>query len=298
MSELIETIKSELLTFANLCYLVAVLSAPVLVRIVFAASDRRIQKKRQRLGLPDESLLGPAILLARQRKRALVETSSILGVVLFFPFVATLLPLDFFNGDITSWKIATGLMVAAFGFAASDVIKAYISGLFFFAAITMGKGMQVGDRVTLLDFSGTITKISPLFVQLMTENDDLITLPTSQLWTAPVISANAGDRASLCVMEFHIAPFASTKHRSIAEDAIWQAIQSSVYSDLTHAVQIYLEQQAAFIVIRAKAYVASTYRENEFKSDVTRAFLEVCSREQVPLAFDGWSLEGKRQKAG
>ena len=294
MSEIIQTIKNELLTFANLCYLVAVLLAPVVVRLCFAMGDRRTQKRRMRLGLSEETLAGPAVLLARQKKRAIVESAAILLVVVLFPFVAAILPLDFFNSELSSWKIATGLMVAAFGFAASDVIKSYISGLFYFAAITFGKGIQVGDRATLLGYSGKVLRISPMFVQIDTDNDDLVTLPTSKLWSEPVVSANAGERSSLCVMEFHLAPFANSEQRSIAEGAIWEAIQASAYSDLTHSVDIFIEQQLASIIIRAKAYVASTYREFEFKSDVTRAFLDVCSNQKVPLAFDGWSLEGRR----
>ena len=91
-------------------------------------------------------------------------------------------------------------------------------------------------------------------------------------------------------MEFRTAPFATSQQRRTAEDAIWESIQASVYSDLAHPIQIYYEQEPNAILITAKAYVSSTYREVEFKSDVTRAFLEVCSDKCIPLAFDGWRI--------
>jgi hypothetical protein len=40
----------------------------------------------------------------------------------------------------------------------------------------------------------------------------------------------------------------------------------------------------------AKAYVASTYCEDEFKSDVTSAFLRACDEAAIPLAFSGWKV--------
>ena len=99
-----------------------------------------------------------------------------------------------------------------------------------------------------------------------------------------VSSANAGNRSSLCVMNFYLPSSVNAQQRQTAEDAVWNAIQASVYYEPCKPMQIYLKQTPDAIQITAKAYVASTYNEPLFTSDVTRAFLDVVSQENLPLS--------------
>ena len=138
--------------------------------------------------------------------------------------------------------------------------------------------------MTLLGHAGKVEDIGPFFVRLKTADDEEVRIPTAALWNAPLISANAGKRASLCVMTFHLAPCVGAEKRKKAENAIWDAIQRSVYWDFDNPMQIYVEQRKDEIVLTAKAYVASTYNEPLFKSDVYQAFLDFTDSESVPLA--------------
>ena len=70
-----------------------------------------------------------------------------------------------------------------------------------------------------------------------TNNDDQISIPTHTLWSEVLTSANGGDRSSLCVMNFYLASFISASQRQAAEDAIWNAIQSSVYYEPSKPMQ-------------------------------------------------------------
>lgn len=89
-------------------------------------------------------------------------------------------------------------------------------------------------------------------------------------------------------MSFHLAPFVSATQRKEAEDAIWDAIQRSVYWDFDRPMQIFVEQRRDEIVLNAKAYVASTYNEPLFKSDVYQAFLNFADSKGIPLASTEW----------
>ena len=89
-------------------------------------------------------------------------------------------------------------------------------------------------------------------------------------------------------MNFYLAPFVTVDQRQVAEDAIWDAIQASVYFDPTKPMQIYLSQNQDAIQLTAKAYVASTYNEPLFSSDVTRAFLEFAAKRKIALASQSW----------
>ena len=101
-------------------------------------------------------------------------------------------------------------------------------------------------------------------------------------------SANAGARSSLCVIEFYLSPLVKREQRQQAEDAIWNAIQASAYFDPNLPLQIYLRQNLTSIQLTAKAYVASTYNEPLFASDVNRAFLDFASANDIALAVPIW----------
>jgi small-conductance mechanosensitive channel len=189
---------------------------------------------------------------------------------------------------------AEGLAVVFLGLSiwalvsATDVARAFLGGIAFRAFVGLRQSFQVGDRVTLLGHAGKVEEIGPFFVRLNTVDDNQVSIPTAALWSAPLVSANAGDRASLCVMTFHLAPFVGSAKRKKTEDAIWDAIQRSVYWDFDKPMQIYVEQRKDEIMLTAKAYVASTYNEQLFKSDVYQEFLDFADREAVPLASAEW----------
>ena len=172
--------------------------------------------------------------------------------------------------------------------AATDVAKAFLGGLAFRSFVGFRSPFQVGDRVTIGGHTGKVLEIGPFFVRLQTPDDDLVSIPTSSLWSSPIVSANAGDRASLSVMTFHLAPFTTALQRKAAENAIWDAIQKSVYWDFQKPMQIYLVQKKGEIILTAKAYVASTYNEPLFRSDVYQAFLDVADAKAIPLASIEW----------
>ena len=286
---MIKELEELLLTGANLFYLLTVLLAPVVVKLFFLFSDLRRHRRRAAAGLPAEELVGPERYIDRQRRRAFIEAASVFGAIFLFPLFAAIMPGSV--ATIASFKLSFPLMIIGFSIAASEVIRSYVSGLLFFSCITAAKGMQVGDRVTLLGHSGRVDRMSPLFVELVTPNDDRVTLPTAKLWSEPVVSANSGSRSSLCLMSFHFSPFVTSEQRVLAEDSIWEAIHSSVYVDLGRQVQILCHQDPSAIRIDAKAYVASTYQEFEFKSDVTARVLAACQAGKIPIGIGEWRSE-------
>lgn len=151
--------------------------------------------------------------------------------------------------------------------------------------------LQIGDRVTLKGHSGKVIRIGTFFVTLQTLDDDLVSIPTRELWSEVLVSANAGARSSLCVMPFYLAPFVSKPQRQRAEDTIWDSMQASPYCETARPMQIYLSQTPDAICLTAKAYVTSTYDEPLFKSDVTRAFLDLASSKGIPLASSQWPVD-------
>lgn len=169
-------------------------------------------------------------------------------------------------------------------FSGSDLAKAAIGGIAFRTVMAYGNTFQVGDRVTIKGHSGKLVEIGVFYLILVTLDDDKICLPTNSLWGAELTTANDGERSSLVVTHFYLSPTLSLKALQQTEDAIWDAIQASSYFEPSKPKQIFYLQQLDHIQLTAKAYVASTYNEPLFRSDITRLFLQFVKDNDILLA--------------
>lgn len=287
---------SQLLSLPVLTYLVLVIGAQVFLALFRNWRAEVSLKDRLKAGLDEQVLVDHKVTLATIKSWAFFDAAVLLITVVGSPFLLVWLFPDQAAGLAATflvlllWVLITG----------TDVAKAFLGGVAFRAYAGLRQPFQVGDRVTLRGYAGKVEAIDPFFVRLVTLDDDLVSIPTASLWGEPLVSSNAGDRASLAVMTFHLAPFATGTQRQSAEDAIWNAIQRSVYWDFDRPMQIYLEQRRDEVVLTAKAYVASTYNEPLFKSDVYKAFLSTVDEEKIPLASTEWRrfIDGPDAPAG
>lgn len=286
MGEIIESLLNRWVFL----YLIIVII--VQIGLVYQRRERAeaLRQKRRRAGLQsDDVFMNQKQRLESLRADALIEAALLVGTVLVTPFF--LMFIAFRTSDsnaVTGLGSAFLVLLLWVLFSNAELGKAWLGGTLFKLLVGFKAPFQVGDRVTLMGFSGKVVEIGSLLIKLQTPDDDLVSIPTYRLWSEPLVSANAGDRASLCVIHFYLAPFASTLQRQQAEDAIWEAVQSSVYFDFAKPLQIFLTQQENAIVLTVKAYVASTYNEPLFKSDITRAFLEFSDGNQLPVAASAW----------
>lgn len=272
-----------------LIYLGVVIGSQIIYGLGIHLIQSNIHRKRKNQGLPEGILINHAEKLASRRIDALVQSGLLLASILITPFV--LVWITEADKDKSGLAIAFLVLLGWVLFNGTDVIKAFLGGLAFKTIAAFKQPFQIGDRVTLKGISGKVISFDTFFVMLQTLNDDQISIPTHTLWSEVLNSANAGDRSSLCVMNFYLASFVNAEQRQKAEDAIWDAIQASVYYEPSKPMQIYLSQTPDAIQLTAKAYVASTYNEPLFASDVTRAFLDFVSKEKIALAPSSWKLD-------
>lgn len=245
-----------------------------------------LRDRRKQAGLQtDDVLINHEQRLEALKGDAFFEAALLLVTVVVTPFLLMLIAYRIEGQNALTGLGSTFLLLLLWVlFANAELGKAWLGGTLFKLLIGIKTPFQVGDRVTLLGYSGKVLEVGSFLIKLQTPDDDLVSLPTYRLWSEPLISANAGDRASLCVINFYLAPTATGHQREQAEDAIWDAAQSSVYFDFSKPLQIYISQAENAIVMTVKAYVASTYNEPLFKSDITRVFLETAEEQQLPLA--------------
>lgn len=276
-----------------LSYLLIVIAAQIGLALWHHFRRRRIARRRRKQGLPPNIIMDHTQRLAELQREAALEAGVLLLTVVLVPFMIIVL----FRPDAAP-DAATEDSTAQAGLAlvfitlllwvllnGTDVAKAFLGGLAFKTLAAFHNPFQVGDRVTLKDHSGKVTHLGTFFVTLQTSADDLVNIPTRDLWSEVLVSANAGERSSRSVMAFYLDPRVTQEQRQAAEDAIWDAIQASTYFEPAKPMQIYLTQDPTAVRLTAKAYVTSTYHESLFTSDVTRAFLDFAAREEIPLAL-------------
>ena len=276
-------------------YLLVVIATQILPPYYFNCVRRRVARRRAKVGLPPDILMNASERLERFQFESLVEAISFLGAIILAP--PFLLWITRFAQGELSKDIRQSLLVTFIAILVwllvqgTDVAKAFLAGLAFKTLVAFQVPFQTGDKVTLKGHSGKVTKIGIFFITLETPDDDLVSIPSKDLWSEVLVSANAGDRSSLCVMHFYLAPSVTNGQRQGAEDAIWDAMQASAYCEAAKPMQIYLSQEPSAICLTAKAYVTSTYDEPLFKSDVTRAFFEFVGDEGIPLGSGQWKLQ-------
>lgn len=290
-------------TFVN-PYVLGYLLAVGLGQLGYTAWKRvqrnAVATRRRRQGLPDDLMLSTAQTLAEHRRDALLASAILLLTVTVLPFLLIHLSAYGENEEARNGiSIVFAGLVLWMLLIGTDVAKSLLGGLAFRTIVAFQRPapFQTGDRVTLKGIGGKVIGFDSFFVTLQTPNDDQVSIPTASLWSEVLSSVNAGERASLCVMHFYLAPFVTAEQRDAAEDAIWDAIQSSPYYTPSKPMNIFLGQTPDSIQLTAKAYVASTHNEVVFISDVTRVFLDFASHESIALASSAWrmNVEAPRQ---
>jgi hypothetical protein len=266
-------------------YLLIVASVVTLTPWIGRRRRKRIAARRRAQGLPDAVLLNHAERLADERRDAFLAGALLLAAVVLTPLV--LYGLADEGTARQGLALAFAALLVWLLVSGTDVARAALGGLAFRTLVAFSRPFQVGDRVTLRGVSGKVVSIDSFLVKLQTLNDDLVSIPTASLWGEVLTSANAGERASLCEMRFYLHPTVDRQARRAAEDVIWDAIQSSCYFEPSKPMQIYQQQNPGAIQLTARAYVASTYDEALFVSDVSQAFLDFAAEQGIPLALPG-----------
>lgn len=277
-----------------LLYLLSVVGAQLLYSWWRQKQQAAITTRRRTRGLPKDVLLNHAEQLAYRRRYALTQSTLLLATIVVVPVVLIVINQVLSSGGgnapgasssseqkgltITFVSLLLGSLVSS-----PNVIKAFLEGLAFKTLAAFTVPFQIGDRVIIKGVSGKVLQLDTFFVVLETLKGERVSLPTHCLWNEAITSVNGGNRDSLCEMVFYLSPTATAQQRQAAEDIIWDTIQSSVYLEPSKPVQIYLSQDADTIQLTARAYVASTYNEPLFSSDVTRAFLDVAHQKRIPL---------------
>ena len=218
---------------------------------------------------------------AVSRRLTVKNARTILGFLIYAAaafFVAT----SVFELSSQALFALSGTLAVAAGFALKDLAASFLAGL----AILATKPFQVGDMISFGGFYGEVKDIGLRNVQLVTLDDNLVTIPTNKFLTEPVASANAGALDCMVVIPFYLRP--DTDHRC-ARQIVNDAVLASKFLFLGKPFRVQVSQKlcddaCSVIVLTAKAYVFDARHEKAFVSDVSDRALWAFRQAGIRLA--------------
>ena len=115
-----------------------------------------------------------------------------------YAFLAALILLFAFTGDLAATGISVGLITAALGWA----LQKPITGIAAWLMVVVKKPFRVGDRVIIGDIKGDVEKVETFYIMLTeiggrfegeTKSGRTILIPTSTLFDVKIVNYSYGD---------------------------------------------------------------------------------------------------------
>ena len=155
----------------------------------------------------------------------------------------------------------------AIGFAAQDVLKNIFGGIL----IIFDQPFQVGDKIRVGGTYGEVVSMGLRSTRIVTPDDNLVTVPNSQVVENQVANANSGSLDCQVVVELFLPGWVDvTRAKAIAFSAA--ANSKYVYLEKPIVVNIRDEFKETFLTqLTVKAYVLDTRYEFALASDITEA---------------------------
>ncbi|UPV73625.1 mechanosensitive ion channel family protein [Halorussus limi] len=133
-------------------------------------------------------------LSARGFDTAVVQlATTTAGAVALFVAVAVAFTVAGFGSFLAAFATLGGAFALALGFAAQDLVANFVAGVF----ILKDKPFEVGDWIEWNDMSGVVRQVDLRVTKVETFNNEVITVPNSELANNAVTNAMANDRLRL-----------------------------------------------------------------------------------------------------
>lgn len=204
------------------------------------------------------------------RRLTINQVVTILRFVIYIGTVFAVVPVIFVLTDQVLLALG-GTIAVTVGFAFKDLAASVIAGI----TLLVDKPFQVGDRVSFNGFYGEIVNIGLRSVQLMTLDDNLVSIPNNKFLNDIVASANAGELYMLIQLDFYIG---IDQDLATAKRIVQEAITSSPYAYLEKRwvvlVNEVIQEQYFALRLRAKVYVMDVRYEKMLESDVTERIVK------------------------
>ena len=155
-----------------------------------------------------------------------------------------------------------GSLGLALGFALKDYASSLVAGI-----VAVGEApYRNGDWVEIDGVYGEVTHVGVRALQLVTADDNLVTIPHQKLWTDPVSNANNGGPQLQCVVDFHLQP---GHDGALVASALYDVALTSPLLAIERAIAVVAQEQPWGTRYRLRAYPIDARQQFHFMTDLT-----------------------------
>ncbi|MFB3131783.1 MAG: mechanosensitive ion channel family protein, partial [Rhodothermales bacterium] len=172
---------------------------------------------------------------------------------------------DIFKLDQRGILAAATALGVVIGFASQDILKNIFGGIL----IIFDQPFQVGDKINVGGTYGEVVSIGLRSTRIVTPDDNLVSVPNSQVVDSQVANANAGSLDCQVVVDLYLPGWVDVMNaKSIAYSAA--ANSKYVYLEKPIVVRVKDVFKETFLTqLKVKAYVLDARYEFAFASDIT-----------------------------
>ena len=170
-----------------------------------------------------------------------------------------------FRVDAQGLLAASAALGLALGIAAQDLLKNVFGGLI----VVFDQPFQVGDKISVGGTYGEVVSIGLRSTRIVTADDNLVTVPNSQVVEEQVANANAGQLNCQVVTDLYLPGRVDERK---AREIAFEAAVTSQYVFLNKPIVVLVadEFRSIFLTrVRVKAYVLDPRFEFLMQSDIT-----------------------------
>ncbi len=166
-----------------------------------------------------------------------------------------------FNVTFQNFLVFAGAASVAVGFAFKDYLASLIAGI----VALFERPYRAGDWVKIGGDYGEVRSVGMRALQLVTAEDDVVTVPHDRIWTNNISNANDGARTLMCIAEFFLKPDHDAERiRATLHDVAL----TSAYLEYAKPVLVMVTQTPHATHYKLKAYPFEMRDQFAFISDM------------------------------
>ncbi len=152
-------------------------------------------------------------------------------------------------------------------FAGRDMLKDLIGGI----VVLVDTSFQVGDRIRVGDLYGEVMKISLRSTKIETLDNEMVTVPNSQLMQSALSNVSAGAVDSPITIHVYLPLHADlARTESVVREAVLTSKAICLAKPISIAVKEMSQDGKLVVDMAVRAYVFDARYEEDFLTDVNR----------------------------
>ena len=220
--------------------------------------------------------------VARRYRLLIKQSVPFLKGLILIMTVSYLLD-QFLNLTQNNLLALTGTLAVALGFAFKDYVSSIIAGV----VSLFEASYRVGDRVRIGDHYGEVVGYGLRSLQLVTPDDNTITIPHNLLWTDPISNANSGK------LEAQVATEVYFDHRvdvDLVVDILYQAACSSQYTQLRLPIVVVMQEHLWGTQFKLRSYPMDARDEFAYRTDLLMRAKRAFAQHDLPYPVRSLAL--------